>query len=137
MSTDDLRALAEAVKGRRHALGFARLYAAKLAGMSKDTWKRVEEAQPVRELNYAKIDRILGWATGSCLSIKAGGSPTPAQQSQTDPAVTLASLPGSDRRTKALRVVESASIGVTDLSAPEIRELSARIIDDLTREGIL
>jgi len=137
MSTDPSRALAQAVKGRRLALGLARLRAAELAGMSKDTWKRVEQALPVREMNYPKIDRVLGWAVGSCADVITGGPPVPVQQSGVDPAVTIADVPAPGRGDAIKRIVESASLAVTDLTAPEIRELSARIADDLKREGII
>lgn len=137
MSTDDLPHLAEAVKRRRLALGLARLAAAKDAGISKDTWKRVEEGAPVRDMSYAAIDLALGWAIGSCVSIKAGGSPTLAERSEADPAVTLADVGDGERGATVRRVVESASIGTTDLSAPEIRELSERILVDLKRAGII
>jgi len=137
MSTDQLHALAQAVKGRRLSLGLARLRAATLAGMSKDTWKRVEEGQPVREMTYAAMEPVLHWAQGSCAAILAGGKPTPAEPSQVDPAVTLADVSDGARGEAVQRIVESASIGVTDLSAPEIRKLSARIIEDLQREGII
>jgi DNA-binding XRE family transcriptional regulator len=137
MSTDALSLLAQAVKERRFTLGLARTRAAELAGISKETWKRVEDGDPVREMNYAKIDQALGWAVGSCVAVKAGGSPTPVRRSDVDPSVVLADVSGTARDATVRRVVESASIGVTDLSAPEIRELSARIVGDLKREGII
>lgn len=88
-------------------------------------------------MNYAKIDRVLGWALGSCVAVAAGGSPTPADQSVADPSVTLADVSDTEREDVTRRVIESASIGVTDLPAPTIRSLSARIIEDLKRQGIL
>lgn len=137
MSTDDLPRLAHAVKQRRLALGLARLRAANEVGISKDTWKRVEEGRPVRDMSYAAIDQVLGWAVGSCISIKAGGSPTPVEQSEVDPAVTLADVSNAERDAAVRRVVESASIATTNLPANEIRELSERIVGDLRREKIL
>lgn len=53
----------------------SRKAAADLAGVSKDTWQRVEEGLEVRETTYVKIDRALGWASGSCLIVAEGGSP--------------------------------------------------------------
>lgn len=137
MSTDHLRALAEAVKGRRLALGLARKRAADQAGISKDTWRRVEEALPVRDMSYAAMDPVLGWAVGSCAAVKGGGSPTVAHPSVSDPKTTIADVTDATRGVAVKRIVESASIGTTDLSASEIRELAARIVDDLTREGII
>lgn len=137
MPTDALRVLAQAVKGRRLALGLARLRAANLAHVSKDTWKRVEDGEPVREMSYAAMEPILHWAHGSCAAILAGGLPTLADPSRVDPAVTVADVLDGGRDEAARRIVESASIGVTDLSAPAIRKLSDRIIEDLRRAGII
>ncbi|EGE40860.1 hypothetical protein SACT1_1495 [Streptomyces sp. ACT-1] len=135
MPPRDLTRLAQAVKARRHQLGLARTKAAAEAGIAKDTWKRVEEANPVRSLNYAKIDHALGWATGSCDAIAEGGRPVRASDSDTAPNVVIAD--GVDRAAVVRQVVESASIGVTDLDAPQIRALSARIIEDLEAKGII
>lgn len=75
MATRDLGRLAERVKAHRMALYPSRLAAAKTAGISKDTWQRVEEGQEVRESTYAKVDRTLGWSIGSCVTISEGGEP--------------------------------------------------------------
>lgn len=135
MPPRDLTRLAQAVKARRLQLGLARKKAADEVGMSKDTWQRVEEAKPVRALNYAKIDRVLGWATGTCEAVGDGGNPVLAEESGSVPGVTIADA--AERDLTVQRVVESASIGVTDLSAPEIRVLSARIVEDLKKAGII
>ena len=137
MSTDDLPRLARAVKQRRLALGLARLAAAKQAGISKDTWQRVEEAVLVRDMSYAAIDPVLGWAVGSCQSIRAGGSPTPVGQSQAAPDVTFATVSDGERGAVARSIIESATIAVTDLPAAESRELIERIVGDLKRKGII
>jgi hypothetical protein len=76
MATRDLGRLAERVKAHRLALYPSRLAAARAAGVSKDTWQKVEEAMPdIREASYAKIDQALGWAIGSCTAIADGGEP--------------------------------------------------------------
>ncbi|WP_326768798.1 helix-turn-helix transcriptional regulator [Streptomyces sp. NBC_01591] len=135
MPPRDLTRLAQAVKARRLQLGLARKKAADEVGMSKDTWQRVEEAKPVRALNYAKIDRVLGWATGTCEAVGDGGDPVPAEESGSASGVTIADA--TERDLTVQRVVESASIGVTDLSASEIRALSARIVEDLKKAGVI
>lgn len=75
MGTRDLDRLARQVKAHRLELYPSRLAAANAAGISKDTWRRVEEAEEVRDATYAKIDKALGWATGSCVLIAEGDSP--------------------------------------------------------------
>jgi len=75
MATRDLGRLAKHVKAHRMELFTSRKAAADTAGVSKDTWQRVEEGLEVRETTYVKIDRALGWASGSCLIVAEGGSP--------------------------------------------------------------
>lgn len=53
----------------------SRKAAADSVGISKDTWKKVEEGKPVIAMSYAKIDRAFGWATGSCIAVADGGEP--------------------------------------------------------------
>ena len=75
MATRDLRRLATRVKAHRHEKYPSRDAAAAAAGVTRNTWKRVEEGQEVRELTYAKVDKALGWVTGSCILIAEGGDP--------------------------------------------------------------
>lgn len=136
-TNDDLLRLARAVKQRRLALRLARLKAATDAGISKDTFKRVEEGLPVREMSYASIDAILGWANGSCASILAGGSPTVIEKAEADPNVAITKVTDAGRGDTVRRVVESASIASTNLPADEIRKLAERVVEDLRREGVI
>ena len=138
MPTEDLSRLARAVKQRRIALYPSRIAAAQEVGISKDTWQRVEEAQPARARSYTAIDLALGWAPGSCESVLAGGEPVTVEQSVIDPAVTLADVQVSGRAAAAQRIVESATLATVDgMTADKIRELSARITQDLQREGFI
>ncbi|GKQ39508.1 hypothetical protein [Streptomyces sp. A012304] len=75
MATRDLDRLAKRVKAHRHEQYSSRDAAAAAAGVTRNTWKRVEEGLEVRELTYAKVDRALGWVTGSCVLIAEGGEP--------------------------------------------------------------
>lgn len=75
MATRDLDRLAKRVKAHRMEQYSSRDAAAAAAGVTRNTWKRVEEGQEVRESTYAKVDRALGWASGSCLLIAEGGEP--------------------------------------------------------------
>lgn len=134
----DLGRLARYVTQRRHELGLSRLKAATDAGMSKDTLLRVERGDPVRDLNYPKIDRVLFWASGSCLSVASGKEPVEISATSLAPGVVAATVPVSDLGAEVRRSVESASIAVADgLTAQQIRELSARVIEDLKERGIL
>ena len=64
MATRDPGRLAKHVKAHRMELFTSRKAAADSAGVSKDTWQRVEEGLEVRETTYVKIDKALGWASG-------------------------------------------------------------------------
>ena len=136
MSTDDLPRLARAVKARRLALGLARLKAASEADISKDTWKRVEDGLPVRELSYAAIDPVLGWAVGSCDAIRAGGEPTIATRSAAAPEVVIADVEVSPRE-KARGIISQsfASTGMQPIG--DVKDMIDRIVDDLARKGVI
>lgn len=137
-TSQDLDRLARHVKQRREELGLPRLKAATDAGMSKDTWMRVERGASVRDLNYPKIDRVLLWAAGSCLTVAAGKEPVEIGADPLAPGVMGATVPVSDLGDEVRRSVESASIAVTDgLTAQQIRELSARVVADLKERGVL
>lgn len=75
MTTRDLSRLAKHVKARRLEVFPSRLVAAQAVGLSKDTWRRVEDGKPVRDATYARIEEALKWAPGSCLEITQGGVP--------------------------------------------------------------
>lgn len=51
--------------------------------MSPMTWRRVEEAQSVRDLTYSGVEHALGWPSGSIRSYLAGGDePRSVEQAQ-------------------------------------------------------
>ncbi|MEW2578423.1 helix-turn-helix domain-containing protein [Streptomyces syringium] len=134
----DLARLARYVTERRHELQLARTKAADAAGMSKDTWRRVETGQPVRDSKYAQIDRTLHWATGSCASVLEGGEPVTVEPSAAKAGVVISKVPVADLASEIQRAVESASIATTDnLSAAQIRALSAKVVDRLREQGVL
>ncbi|MFF7022954.1 helix-turn-helix domain-containing protein [Streptomyces klenkii] len=137
-SPRDLERLARYVEQRRHELQLPRTEAASLAGMSKDTWRRVETGLPVRDSKYVQIDRVLQWATGSCVAVMGGGEPVLVEASAAKPGTSLAQVPGVDLEAEIQRAVESASVAATDhLSASEIRALSAQVVKELKGRGVL
>lgn len=137
-TSPDLGRLGRHVERRRHELRLSRLQAATKAGMSKDTWMRVERGDVVRNGNYIKIEEMLLWAPGSCLSIAEGNGPVEIGEGQIAPGVVAATVPVADLGDEVRRSVESASIAVTDgLTAQQIRELSARVVSDLKERGII
>lgn len=138
MSTPDLAGLAKAVKAQRLALFPSRLAAAKAAGISKDTWARVEEGEVVRDGTYAKIEAILQWAAGSCEAILRGENPTEATPVQGGaPGAVKTTFTGEDLSEDVRESVQLSAIATTGLSADEIRALSERVVQDLRKRGLI
>lgn len=131
----DLERLGERVELRRITRGLGIEPAARLAGMSKDTWKRVEGGKPVQGTSYAKVDRALGWAIGGCMDIIAGREPIEVEVSED--GVQRAKLDPREVEEAVRQAVQSASIATTELSAPQIRELTAVVLEDLKQRGVI
>ncbi|MFZ3473162.1 helix-turn-helix domain-containing protein [Streptomyces sp. 4.24] len=135
----DLERLATAVRKRRTELGLGIEPAAKLAGISKDTWKRVEpragaHAQEVRDTSYAAIDRALQWAPGSCFDVLAGRGPTLSEPAG-EPGVRATHFSKEQLETVG-DAVQSATLGWRgDLTSTEVLELNERVLQELRRRG--
>lgn len=71
--------LAEVARRRRHELLMTQAEVAKRAGIAQRTIKRIEEGEPVREINLFKLDRGLDWRPGSAEGVLAGGDPVELQ----------------------------------------------------------
>lgn len=132
MATRDLGRLAKHVKAHRLELYVSRLAAARAAGISKDTWQRVEEADEVRESTYAKVDKALGWAIGSCLAIAEGGAPVLADDRGADAgAERLSPIDPDVVRRAAFEAARSklplAPIGDIDAFSDELVEVLRRL----------
>ncbi|WP_030559169.1 hypothetical protein [Streptomyces aureocirculatus] len=129
MATRDLRRLASRVKAHRMELYPSRLAAAKAAGISKDTWQRVEEAESVRESTYAKVDRALRWERRSSIAIAEGGEPFLVDDAEV-PAVNKEPLRPEVLRSAAFSAARAklptASIGDLDAFTDELVEVLRR-----------
>ncbi|QCX81122.1 hypothetical protein C9F11_37695 [Streptomyces sp. YIM 121038] len=118
----------------------SRRAAAEAAGVSKDTWQRIEEGREVREVTYAKVDRGLGWAAGSCLAIAEGGEPVEVGYIETGPDVTMVSrLPAawSDEFEDDVRqaLMDSAIATTPDLPIGKIQELADQFMEALRKRA--
>lgn len=130
----DLGRLAKAVKARRLQLHPSRLAAAKSAGVSKDTWQRVEDGLLVRDVSYAKMDRALGWAVGSCVAIAEGGEPVPVEALGGDGGAMISAVPVGWLEKELPGVVESSAMATAPgLTVREIHALSDRVVEELLR----
>ncbi|MEW1803276.1 helix-turn-helix domain-containing protein [Streptomyces virginiae] len=134
----DLDRLATAVRTRRTELRLGIEPAAKLAGISKDTWKRVEAGLGVRDTTYAAIDRALQWAAGGCTAILEGGDPIPAEEAAGSDTVRISKIPKRELERVVGDAVQSAALATKgDLTGAEILELNRRVLEELRERGIL
>lgn len=139
MSTPDRAGLAKAVKAQRLKLFPSRLAAAQAAGISKDTWQRVEDGKEVYDSTYSKIEPVLEWATGSCQAILDGEHSTEAIPMEGGvPGAVKTTLSGKEFSEEELREsVQLSAIATTGLFAEEIRALSERVVHDLKKRGLI
>lgn len=131
MATRDLDRLARRVYTHRLALYSSRLEAARAAGISKDTWKKVEEGQFVQDGKLAGIDGALGWAVGSCIAIAEGGEPALVENQVHAPAAASGTPLDADVVRKAVfeaarKTMPTAPIGELDGFADEILDVLRR-----------
>jgi hypothetical protein len=137
----DYERLATLARRRRAELGLAlNDVNAKAGGLSNRTWQRVEKGLEIRETNYVKVDGLLKWAPGSCLTVLDGGEPTPVEEMK-DPAasgVQKSALPQDVIDKQAIETIQLALIATAKgTSAEEIREMSERAVRDLKERGLI
>lgn len=136
MTSPDLERLATLVQKRRTELRLGIEPAAKLGGISKDTWKRVEAGQKVWDRSYAGIDAALQWATGSCLRVLSGDEPVPNEP--LGDGVKVADVPKSDLERIVGDAVQHAAIATKgSLTGDEILALNQRVLEELRQRGVL
>lgn len=134
----DLDRLAERVQQRRLQLRLGIEPAAKLAAISKDTWKRVEAGLNVRATSYTGIEKALQWATGSCLRITEGKDPIISEPLEPDSGTHFAEIPKSDLERVVGDAVTSAVIATKgSLTGDEILELNERVLKELRERGVI
>lgn len=140
MATPDLARLAGRVKAHRLELFPSRKAAADVAGISKDTWQRVEEGMEVRESTYAKIDRVLGWAIGSCVAITVGGEPvladTPGGNGSAEAAGAELSSPVPADVVKRA-AFEAARSKLPTAQIGDIDDFATELVEVLRRAGMV
>lgn len=135
MATSDLVRLAKRVKAHRLGLYPSRLAAAQAAGISKDTWKRVEDAEEVRDGTYTRIEKALGWASGSCAAIAEGFEPVLGESGET-PAAGATAFSGPISA-EALRsaAFEAARAKLPTAPIGDIDAFSDELVEVLRKTG--
>lgn len=130
--------LAVLVQKRRTELRLGVEPAAKLGGISKDTWKRVEAGLKVWDRSYAGIDTALQWAVGSCQRILNGDEPLPLTPADASPDVAIAIIPKTELARAVGDAVTQAALGVKgELTAEKILDLNARVAEQLRERGVI
>lgn len=131
---DRLR-LAKLVIHRRRELGWHKVDAAKAASLTHTTYMRVENAQPVRDVTYAAIEKAFGWAPGACHAILDGLEEAPLAGDISKGARFAPAVNVDETARKAIR---DAVIAVTpETSAGKTAELEQRIVDMLRERGVI
>lgn len=131
MATRDLERLSKHVKAHRMELFTSRKAAADSAGISKDTWQRVEEGQEVRESTYAKVDRTLGWSVGSCVAIAEGGAPILVG----DPLQGVPSAPRLSEEEVRKAALDAAMATMPGAAIGDVQAFIDRFVKDLRGAG--
>jgi DNA-binding XRE family transcriptional regulator len=128
-----LEQLAAHAAKRRAALGMTKAAVAAAVGVSINTYHRLETGGQIRDVTYAKVETVLGWAPGSCRDI-LNGAPGPVLVEHAVDGVAYAKVPAEDLR----QAVTNAVVAVADnLTAAEIREVSRRTMEELKRRGLI
>jgi hypothetical protein len=131
MTSPHLERLAALVKKRRAELKLGIEPAAKLAGISKDTWKRVEAGRKVWDTKYTGVETALQWATGSCLRVLNGEDPIVNEQIEESTDTYIAQIPKAELERLVGDSVQSATIATKgSLTGDEILELNERVIKE-------
>lgn len=137
VATPDLQRLAEHVSARRQQLNLPLIRAAGAAGISKDTWKRVERGEVVRHLTYDKVEEALRWTVGSCRKIMDGGEAV-VLDDDVEAIDTYRPVPVDALEGEIREAVQGALIATTDdLTTAQIRQVNERAIAVLRARGIL
>jgi hypothetical protein len=135
MATRDLDRLAARVKAHRLQAYPSRKAAADAAGITKDTWQRVEEGKAVREVSYVGVERALGWGVGSCIAIAGGGEPA-----LVDPDSKVAATDSATGPRLSAEVVRKAAYAAARAKMPtapigEVDAFADELVDVLRRVG--
>lgn len=133
LTNHDFDRLAAVAKRRRAELGIALNDAnAKEAGVSRGTWQRVEKGLSIRETNYKKIDGLLQWVAGSCITVLEGGDPEPASEGADASGSRKSTIPPEVFDSESRDLIQLGLIATAKEATPEeIRAMSERVAQDL------
>ncbi|MFZ3494579.1 hypothetical protein ACODT5_15370 [Streptomyces sp. 5.8] len=132
---DDRQRLARLVIQRRVKLGWHKVEAARAADLTHTTYMRVERADEVRDVTYAKIETAFGWAPGACMAVLEGAKEA-QEAGEIAHGVRYASDASLDD--SARTAVRNAMIAtMPELPAGEMAKVSEAVLEELRRRGIV
>ena len=135
MTTPAHERLATLVHQRRTELKLGVEPAAKAAGISKDTWKRVEAGQKVWDRSFAGIETALGWEPGTCRTVLDGQDPA---LNTPEPDAEVTKIPKDELKRLVGDAVQSAAIATKgSLTGDEILKLNERVLQELRDRGVI
>lgn len=134
---DDLQRLALLVAQRRVQLGWHKADAATASELTITTYMRVEKGLSVRDVTYAKIERALGWAPGTCQAILDGATEAQSAGTVVD-GIRYAPAPMSRDSDGVLRAVQDAVMAtMPDTPAGQMAKFSEAVLAELQKRGIV
>lgn len=127
--------LARLVIQQRTKLGWHKAQAAEAAGLTITTYMRVEKAESVRDVTYAKVDRAFGWAPGASMAVLEGAR-EPQLAGEEVEGVRIA--PMAETAEGVRQAVQHVVIAtLPDTPAGKMAELSEGVLAELRKRGIL
>ncbi|WP_030670476.1 hypothetical protein [Streptomyces rimosus] len=135
---DALQRLAKLVAERRIELDMHKIDVARAAGTTITTYRKIEAAEPVRDVTYGKIEPVLSWAPGTCRDILNGSADAATVERSPVPGYVYSPVTTDDLQSDVEDSVQEALIAVTDgLTSADIRKIKQRAIEELRRRGRL
>lgn len=128
-ATRNYAQLARLVRIRRSELGLTIYGLAEKAGMSKDTFMKVEDARAVRDSTYIALEKVLDWPTGTCVNI--------LENAETGTGELTSPPVNAINEEDISQALLAGIVAHTDLPAPQIRAIRDSVIGDLRRRGLL
>jgi transcriptional regulator with XRE-family HTH domain len=120
--------LVRRVRIRRSELGLTVYGLAEKAGMSKDTFMKVEDGRAARDSTYIALDKVLGWPPGTCVSVLEDAGAINDENAAPTRPITEEDIS---------QALLAGVVAHSDLPAPQIRAIRDAAIGDLKRRGLL
>ncbi|KOG63999.1 hypothetical protein ADK76_10850 [Streptomyces griseoflavus] len=132
-----LQRLADLIAERRIQLHMTKSDLARAAGVTINTYNKVESARPVRDTTYGKVEPVLGWAPGACRDVLAGAGEAPVSTQPSGEGALRSADPEAFQR-DIEEAVQAAAITATDtLTTADVRKLKQHVVEELRRRGYL